>query len=105
MLSNNADAFFTTPMPTTITTQAREASAGGGMPSPRPLSQSATATAAVPAFLPGIGGYVNSPAYAGSGVSGIMDTIKSNWMLVAGIAAAGLLFTAPGKRLRAKMGF
>ena len=71
MLSNNADAFFTTPMPTTITTQAREATARATMPSPRPLSQSATATAAVPAFLPGLGSYVNAPAYAG--VQGYLD--------------------------------
>jgi hypothetical protein len=102
MLGNNADAFFTTPMPTTITTQAREASAGG-MPSPRPLSQSATATAAVPAFLPGIGAYVNAPSYAG--VGGIVDTLKANWMLIAGVVAAGLFLTKPGKQIRAKLGF
>jgi hypothetical protein len=43
MLSNHADQFMLTPMPTRVTTQVAErATHGVEMPAPRPLSTSAT---------------------------------------------------------------
>ncbi len=50
MLGNNADQFMTTPMPTSITTQARSASARE-MPAPRPTARVGMENS----FLPGIG--------------------------------------------------
>jgi hypothetical protein len=112
MLGNQADAFFTTPMPTTVTTQAARAAGAPEMPAPRPLNASATKQAVVAApvtgFMPGIGGYVGAPAYQGTagdmlpGMGALMDTVKKPWFLA--LAAGGILFlTKPGKALLRKL--
>jgi hypothetical protein len=107
MLGNDADKFFTTPMPTSITTQAAQAAAAREMPAPRPLSQSATVAVRANEFMPGMGAeQVAPPAVVDRfipGIGGIMDTVKSvplwGWALLAG----GLFFTRPGKRLLRKV--
>lgn len=56
MLGNHGDAFFLTPIPTRVTSQAARASQKE-MPHPRPMGQSATVTRANPDFLPGLGNH------------------------------------------------
>lgn len=57
MLGNNADAFYMTPIPTSVTTQAAHASRKAEMPAPRPMNQSATVTAVErhSGYIPGLG--------------------------------------------------
>jgi hypothetical protein len=121
MLGNNADQFFTTPMKTTVTTQAgRAANAGNEMPAPRPLSVSATNTASM---LPGMGEMdppqggpapVTASMLPGMGECatcndmlpgmGGLDTLAQNKALWA-VAGLGFLFmTKTGKGIRRKIG-
>lgn len=82
MLSNNADQFMTTPMPTSVTTQATR-SARQEMPAPRATSR----TGFLPGlgeFLPGMNGYVSDQAYRGTGALNLADSRL--WLT----AAAGL---------------
>lgn len=63
MLGNNADAFFTTPMKTSITTGGNAAYAGRNeMPAPW---MPASATASASSALPGMGADTTSAAEAG----------------------------------------
>lgn len=96
MLGNNADAFFTTPMRTSVR-QGGNASfaAGGGMPAPYAPGGSATQE-----FLPGVGDdaptqiAAETKKFLGVGVP-----------VAVGILALGFLFlTEPGARMRAKLG-
>lgn len=121
MLGNNADQFFTTPMKTTVTTQAgRAANAGSEMPAPRPLSVSATNTASM---LPGMGEMdppqagpapVTASMLPGMGECatcndmlpgmGGLDTLVQNKMAWV-VAGLGFLFmTKTGKGIRRKIG-
>lgn len=103
MLGNHADAFFTTPMRTSVVSGNQRNALAGMMPAPF-SSGSATRQVTVKAgnMLPGLS--ADSPA-----VQIAEDTKKFLGMslpVLAVVGAAAFLFlTAPGAQLRAKIGF
>ncbi len=92
MLSNNADQFMTTPMPTSVTTQANLA-AREEMPAPRATSR----TQFLPgmAGMPGMNGYVTDQAYRGTGAINMGD--PRVLLAAAGLAAGLWLMTRKPK--------
>lgn len=87
MLSNDADQFMTTPMPTSITTQAMNPNMQE-MPAPRPTSRTGflPGLAGQSGFLPGFGAYVDAPAYAGTGA---MDLKNPKTLMLIGAIGLG----------------
>lgn len=83
MLGNNADQFMTTSMPTSITTQARSASAQE-MPAPRPTAR----VGAKYSMLPGMGDTYDNSMLPGMGA---MAGGAKNLVLL-GAAGLGLWF-------------
>lgn len=102
MLGNNADAFFTTPMKTSVTTQPRQAAAkaSGEMPAPRPTSQSATTQVVQKGeFLPGMGDMLPG---MGEGIGGGVGGVP--WWGLGLIAGGLLMFTKSGKKVLRSIG-
>lgn len=110
MLGNQADAFFTTPMRTSVVSgNARNAQAGM-MPAPY-TGSSSTRTVTVKAgnMMPGVGGPM-MPSLADDPAAEIVaDTKKFLGMTLPVLAVvsslAFLFLTAPGAQIRAKIGF
>ncbi len=114
MLGNNADAFFTSPMKTSIVSGNSRNALAGMMPAPYESGASATKTIKEFSMLPGVGGVMlpgvgdeqQDPAqFAGMGAEPT-KVLGMTIPVLAGVAAvAFLMFTPPGRRLRAKFGF
>lgn len=120
MLSNNADAFFTTPMRHTVV---RGGNVGNqnAMPAPREVNGSATGVVTTRRsgdFMPGLGDggdlfsqltsaagsvsqQLSKPAPAPAPAPSILAKIATPMGL--GLVAAFLFFTPPGKALRRKV--
>ena len=116
MLGNQADAFFTTPMQTSVVAGNTRNALAGMMPAPFGSgSNTKQVTVSAGGMLPGLSGY-KSPKRGritqfGADPAGeiVADTKKFLGMslpVLAVIAAAGFLFlTTPGAQIRAKIGF
>lgn len=91
MLGNHADAFYLTPMPTRITSQAVNASRQE-MPMPRPMNASATRTVRNADFLPGLG---NADFLPGLGA---FDLRSPTTWVIGGVAIMGALWLLGRKR-------
>ncbi len=108
MLGNHADAFFTTPMPTSVTRGNEVAVASGGMPAPRDVNRSATMAPALHQHFFLNGEQLAGPApvaAAPSLVDKAVSFVKDNKVMVLGGLVAAFLFLTPtGRRIRAKVG-
>ncbi|NEN87916.1 MAG: hypothetical protein F6K48_02940 [Okeania sp. SIO3H1] len=102
MLGNHADQFMTSPMPTAITTQSANPNMQE-MPAPRPTSR----TGFMPglgnaSFLPGVGQYVDAPAYAGTGMLNLKDPKTLVFAGLAGLGIYMMFFRKPKKKAMKK---